>query len=215
MKTRAVLACWLLAFMLSTPALAAKNAVYKGSYSITDLVTGKVKNLSLYLVFGEETPVNPPEDRYTYLTGKFVIVNGLLGKKRFGVTSAGDRFRSVEKAETVGGKTRITEIITQAGDGHATDSGNGYHSLDGLVLIGRLGNLKYDFPVTLKGYGLNASGSLGVLGNPPSGSAIHSSLSFTLVQSITDPIPSGESLDATVERVTNFLKTRGYIEYAP
>lgn len=215
MKSQTVLVCWLLAFILSTPALAAKNAVYKGSYSVTDLVTGKVTNLSLYLVFGEEVPVNPPEDRYTYLSGKFVILNGLLGKKRFGVISAGSRFRSLEKTETVGNKTRTTEIITQAEDGDATDTGNGYHSLNGMVLVGRLGNLKYDFPVTLKGYGLNVSGGLGIPGDPPYGGATRSSLSFTLVQSITDPIPSGESLDATVERVTNFLKARGYIEYAP
>ena len=214
MKSQVVLACCLLAFMLSTPALAAKNVVYKGSYSITDLVTREVTNYSLYLVFGEETPIYPPEDRYTYLTGKLVIVNGMLGKKRFGVVTAGSRFRSVETTEMVGNKTRTTEIIAQVADGAATDAGGGQHILNGMVLVGRLGNLKYDFPVTLKGYGLTVSGGL-LPGNPPYGGATRSLLSFTLVQSITDPIPNDETVDATVERVKNFLKARGYIEYVP
>jgi len=215
MISRIILGLSMLLVAVTSTAFAGKNAIYKGVYSSTDLVTGKVDTVSLYLIFGEETPLDVAEDRYNLIAAKIVALNGVLGPRRYLQTSFGPRFRTSEQSITVGTKTTITEIFTQCFESQPTDTGAGSHSFRGLVLVGKLTNPKYDFPLTLKGSALSASGQFLPNGQPPLANAARGKLTFKLVSSLTDPIPSGESLDDSVKRVTDYLTARGYIEFVP
>lgn len=215
MNSRLILSWCLLVLILSSSTLAAKNVVYKGSFSSTDLLTGEVTATALYVIFGEETPVDASTLGYNFLKGQFIFLNGRLGKKRYAVVPALPRFRSVKTTQQIGKKMKVKEVITQASAGNPTDSGDDFYRVSGFVLVGNLGNPKYDFPLTLKGYGMAASGGLGGPDAPPEAGAERVSFTLTLVQSLTDPIESGETVEATIERVTTFLTSQGFVGNAP
>ena len=202
-----------LAVILSVGTASAKNAVYKGSYTTRDLLLKTTQSLRGYLVLGDEVPITGGEPRYAHITATLVVTGTPLPAKRYAVTPLG-LFRRLEVKRTIGGKERTFEIITQA-DAEPTDTGNGFHTLSGIVLTGQKTNPLYDMPELLRGNGLSSYGSLSPSAEPPSGSASTAILSYTLVPDLTDPIPSGESLADSVKRVTDLLKDRGYIEFVP
>src|SRR5688572_29451595 len=189
-----------LALILSLGTASAKNAVYKGSYTTRDLLTKTTQSLRGYLVLGDEVRITGDEPRYAHVTATLIITGPPLPAKRYAVTPFG-LFRRLEIKRTIGGKERTFEIITQA-DADPTDSGNGFHTLSGIVLTGQKTNPLYDMPEILRGNGLSSNGYLSPSPEPPTGSASTAILSYTLVPDLTDPIPSGESLADSVKRVT-------------
>ncbi|HET6409787.1 MAG TPA: hypothetical protein VFG14_17995 [Chthoniobacteraceae bacterium] len=210
---RAVLGSLMLLSLGSSAAYAAKNAVYKGVFSTADIFTGIVSTSSFYLVLAEETPVVVQSTDYTLIQGRFIALNGSLGRQRYALGLTG-QFRSAEKSQTVKDSTRVTEVITLSYESEGTGATGLYHGFTGLVMFGRHSNPKYDFPLTLKGNALGSTGSI-TFDSPLVASATKGTLNLRLVSSLTDPIPSDETLEASVNRVLDFLKSLGYIEYVP
>ncbi len=214
MKTRVVFAWCLAALVVPFSSLNAKNAIYKGKFTNIDVGTGEVSGSAVYIVFGNETPVSPPEDRYTYLNSATILLGGRLGKKNFLVLEVDRRFRSIETVERIGKKARIVETISQLGDADSTDSANPQHSFSAIVLTGKHTTLRYDYPLTLKGYGLSSFGGPQA-GGAPIGSASRTTVRLQLIRSLVDPIPEVEPLEVTIERLKNYLLLRGYTNIAP
>jgi hypothetical protein len=210
MKLRGV--CLLLLWLaVCAGSASAKNHVYKGFHSLKDLVTGETRTVNTYLVLGDEGPIDPNDPSYARLSGTFVIKGGALGPKRYAVESIGV-FRTIEVNRTIGGKERTFEIITLCSDSAPTDSGETSHHFSGTVLIGEHTSPLYKMPKVLRGTGLSSSGQLEL---PRStGWAHKANWYFELVPDLTDPIPTGESLADSVQRVKDFLESRGFIEVA-
>jgi hypothetical protein len=202
-----------LALILSVGTASAKNRVYKGSYTTRDSLTKKTQSLRGYLVLGDEVPITGDEPRYARITATLVVTGKPLPAKRYAVTPFGV-FRTLEVKRMIGNKERTFEIVTLA-DADPTDTGNGFHTLSGVVLTGENTNPLYEMPEILRGNGLSSNGYLSPAPEAPTGFANTAVLSFTLVPDLTDPIPSGESLADSVKRVTDFLEDRGYIQFVP
>jgi hypothetical protein len=211
MKTR-YLSLLALALVLSVGTAAAKNRVYKGSYSSKDSLTKKTQTLRGYLVLGDEAPITGDQPTYAHITGTLVVTGKPLPAKRYAVIPFG-LFRTLEIKQMIGNKERTFQIITQA-EAEPTAGGNGFHRLTGIVLTGQNTNPLYEMPEILRGTGLSSNGQLSPSG-PPTGGASTAILSYTLVPDLTDPIPGGESLADSVKRVTDFLEDRGYIAFVP
>lgn len=193
-----------------------KNLVYKGSFVLTDLLTKKVLfSRQIYLVFGEETPVSE-SDRYATIKATVVVYvpKGPLAK-RYQKTSLGV-FRTAEKTIQVKGKDRKIEMF-QYSDGDATGDGNGFADSTGYVLLGTHSSPLaefYDAPLTLTGTGLASNTGVSVSEEGVFAAASRATFSLSLVRVLTDPIPSGETLENSVQRVVDFLEDRGYVELA-
>lgn len=190
---------------------AGKNAIYRGSITLADIATGKTVTSALYFILGEETPVEDGAD-YTFVTGRFIYLNGELGRKRYAVAPIEPRFRSVEFTKNVRNKTTITEVITQA-QGNATHAEERFFSVGAILLVGTRGSPKYSFPMTLKGQLLSSSASYSISGELLAG-AKRGTFQMKLVTTLTDPVPVDETVENSTKRVTDYLQSVGYIEYA-
>lgn len=191
---------------------AGKNAIYRGSITLTDFAGAKPYTTSAYLIFGEETPVEGTSQDHTRLTGRFIYLNGVLGRKRYAIAPVDPGYRSVEFTKTIRNKTTITEVITMA-QGHPTNSEQRFFSLGAVLLAGTHSSPKYRFPMTLKGQLLQSSASYG-LSNELTATAQRATLQLRLVTSLTDPIPDNETLEDSTKRVADHLQSIGFIEYA-
>ena len=192
-----------------------QNLVYKGSFVLTDLLTKKVMfSRQIYLVLGEETPVSE-SDRYATMKAAIVVYvpKGALAK-RYQKTSFGV-FRTAEKTIKVKGKDRQIEVF-QHSSGHAAD-GNVLSESTSYMLFGTLSSSLaefYDAPLRLTGTGLALSSGVSPADEELFATASRAIFSLSLAREITDPIPSGEKLEDSVQRVVDYLEDRGYIELA-
>ncbi len=216
------LLCFLFLLTCGVSPASDRNLIYKGTLLQKDIVDRKTSyKYRVYWIFGEETPVNAPStDRYATIKSALVIV-GVKGlpKKRYVKVVPYFQFRTVEVKQLFGSKEKIVEIFHK-GDASPTDAGHGFANLAGSVLLGTHpaeGTIAsiYDAPLLLRGIGLNFSSGLSPSDEPVFGSAATEKYTLRLVRSLNDPIPGGESLVATVQRVIDYLEGRGYIEIVP
>lgn len=197
---------------LAPETLAGKNAIYRGSITLTDFAGEKPYTTSAYLIFGEETPVAGTNQDYTRLTGRFIYLNGVFGRKRYVISVADPGFRSVELTKTIRNKTTITEVITLA-SGTPTAAEEPFFSLAAIFLTGTHSSPKYRFPMTLRGQLIQSSASHGP-SNELTATAQRATLQLKLIASLTDPVPDNETIEDSTKRVTGYLQSVGYVEYA-
>src|SRR5687767_8353445 len=121
----------LLSLALAVPA-SAKNSVYKGTYFSTDLVEGQVITASIYLVLGDEEPIDPENDAYAKISATMIFFGPPIGKKRYAVGPT-RAFRTVEVPKTVKGRELTVEIISQVTETSPTEGDLSFHS--GVMLV--------------------------------------------------------------------------------
>ena len=189
-----------------------KNYVYKGTIVVTDLFTGEVSKIPTYLVIGDAQLFGPRDD-YALVGSTFVIVDpALLGKKRV-LRQPGVIFRSLRQTVVNGGKTRTAAALTFS-EGDGTVNQDGGHSVRTVMLSGLVTDVRYAMPQKLGGTGLRSTGQTHGT-DDSSGVASAEIWKFKLVRDVTDPIPSDETLAQSVDRLAEFLMSKGFFEFAP
>jgi hypothetical protein len=188
-----------------------KNYVYKGTIATIDLTDGTKAKIPGYVIFGDARPVDVSDD-YLFVDSSLVVVSPALGKKRV-LRSPGPGFRSLRKTVTVKGKPRTTVILTHSA-GDATTGSGARHAVFAVLVSGLVTDPLYDMPPKLTGPTLSSQGQAQLSG-PSSGGGTGGTWKLTLVRDLTDPIPPSETLAQTVDRVTAFLASRGFIEFIP
>ena len=190
-----------------------KNYVYKGTVAIADVFTGETQKIPTYLVIGE--PINfGVRDDYQLVKSTFVIVDPkLVGKKRF-IRQPSSTYRSLRRTVASGGKSRTTVVLTFSEGDETTVSLDGGHSVRTALLSGLVSDVRYAMPQKLDGTALRSIGQTQGT-DDSSGVASTEVWKFKLVRDVTDPIPSGETLAESVDRVAEFLMSKGFLEFAP
>lgn len=204
-----LLACLLFA----SDSLAGKNAIYRGSMSQRNVLTGQSTTVPIYLIFGEELSFNGSDTRHCSIKAQMIGFNGIIGRKTYTVLPVDSDYRTIEYTKTDGRKTAVFEIITRSMGGRTTYNGGSF-DLEGTVLTGKHTSLKYRFPVTLAGTLLVSSGwyvEPGAEGQ--AGALVRGSYRLKLVHSLTDPIPDNEPIALSTKRVTDYLQSIGFVEY--